>query len=88
MGAQWTGASSRSYKNILYVTANNIAWRVGVIPYGNKSKFKYADRPGEMLKDPDGYPGVKPPWGTLSAINLNNGKILLSSSRILRSFKK
>ena len=23
----------------------------------------------------DGYPGVKPPWGTLTAINLNNGKI-------------
>ena len=75
-GAQWTGASVDPYKNILYVTANNIAWRVGVIPYENKSKFKYADRPGEMLKDPDGYPGVKPPWGTLSAINLNNGKIL------------
>jgi quinoprotein glucose dehydrogenase len=25
--------------------------------------------------DPDGYPAVKPPWGTLSAINLNTGEI-------------
>lgn len=24
--------------------------------------------------DPDGYPAVQPPWGTLSAINLNTGK--------------
>lgn len=24
--------------------------------------------------DPDGYPAVAPPWGTLSAINLNTGK--------------
>ncbi|USX22991.1 PQQ-binding-like beta-propeller repeat protein [Oxalobacteraceae bacterium OTU3REALA1] len=24
--------------------------------------------------DPDGYPAVKPPWGTLSAINLNSGE--------------
>ena len=24
--------------------------------------------------DPDGYPAVKPPWGTLSAIDLNTGK--------------
>jgi len=24
--------------------------------------------------DPDGYPGVVPPWGTLSAINLNTGE--------------
>jgi len=26
--------------------------------------------------DPDGYPAVAPPWGTLSAINLNTGKYL------------
>jgi len=24
--------------------------------------------------DPDGYPAVKPPWGTLSAIDLNTGR--------------
>lgn len=27
------------------------------------------------LLDPDGYPGIKPPWGTLTAINLNSGAI-------------
>lgn len=26
--------------------------------------------------DPDGYPAIAPPWGTLSAIDLNNGKYL------------
>ena len=25
--------------------------------------------------DPDGYPAVKPPWGTLNAIDLNKGAI-------------
>jgi len=25
--------------------------------------------------DPDGYPAMKPPWGTLSAIDLNRGEI-------------
>jgi quinoprotein glucose dehydrogenase len=25
--------------------------------------------------DPDGYPAIKPPWGTLSAVDLNEGKI-------------
>lgn len=25
--------------------------------------------------DPDGYPAVKPPWGTLTALNLNSGAI-------------
>jgi quinoprotein glucose dehydrogenase len=28
----------------------------------------------ERWKDPDGYPAVKPPWGTLSAIDLNTGE--------------
>ncbi len=32
-------------------------------------------RPGiERFLDPDGYPAVKPPWGTLSAIDLNTGR--------------
>jgi quinoprotein glucose dehydrogenase len=26
--------------------------------------------------DPDGYPAVKPPWGTLNAIDLNRGELL------------
>ena len=30
----------------------------------------------ERLKDPDGYPGNKPPWGKITALNLNNGKII------------
>jgi quinoprotein glucose dehydrogenase len=25
--------------------------------------------------DPDGYPAIEPPWGTLNAIDLNSGKI-------------
>ncbi len=28
------------------------------------------------FKDPDGYPAIKPPWGTLNAIDLNEGSIL------------
>jgi quinoprotein glucose dehydrogenase len=26
------------------------------------------------IKDPEGHPAIKPPWGTLSAINLNTGE--------------
>jgi len=28
------------------------------------------------LTDKEGFPGVKPPWGTLNAIDLNKGEIL------------
>lgn len=30
----------------------------------------------QKFEAPDGYPAIKPPWGTLSAIDLNEGKIL------------
>ncbi|MDX2249592.1 MAG: PQQ-binding-like beta-propeller repeat protein [Bacteroidia bacterium] len=29
-----------------------------------------------QFRDPEGYPAIKPPWGTLSAIDLNEGKIV------------
>ena len=30
----------------------------------------------DRFLDPDGYPAIKPPWGTLNAIDLNTGKYL------------
>jgi len=77
-GAQWTGASIDPYKNIMYVTASNIPWIVGVQAFDNKKKgiIKYVDKKVKPLRDLDGYPGVKPPWGTLTAMNLNTGKII------------
>ena len=28
------------------------------------------------LKDSDGYPGITPPWGSITALDLNEGKII------------
>jgi quinoprotein glucose dehydrogenase len=36
--------------------------------------MKYTNDGYKKFLDPDGYPAVKPPWGTLNAINLNTGK--------------
>jgi quinoprotein glucose dehydrogenase len=33
----------------------------------------YIGKVWEKLEDSDGYPGIKPPWGTLNAIDLNTG---------------
>ncbi len=40
-------------------------------PYG----LKYAFDGYNKFLDPDGYPAVEPPWGTLSAIDLDKGEI-------------
>jgi quinoprotein glucose dehydrogenase len=37
---------------------------------------KYIFGGWKKLLDQEGYPGNKPPWGSLTALNLNNGKIL------------
>src|SRR5690606_36715238 len=31
---------------------------------------------GGKVVDSDGYPGIRPPWGTLNAIDLNTGEYL------------
>lgn len=35
---------------------------------------KYVVKSWKKLEDQDGYPGIKPPWGTLNAIDLNSGE--------------
>src|SRR6185369_14718151 len=36
--------------------------------------MKYRFTGYHKFLDPDGYPAIAPPWGTLSAINLNTGE--------------
>jgi quinoprotein glucose dehydrogenase len=39
-------------------------------------KLKYTIDGYNRFLDPDGYPAVEPPWGTLNAIDLNKGEIV------------
>ncbi len=42
----------------------------------SSDRHRYVHDGWNVLTDQDGYPGVKPPWGTLNAIDLNKGEIL------------
>ena len=74
-GAEWMGGSVDHDKNVLYVTANNIPEITEIIKGHGKNTYisKF-----ERLLDQNGYPGSTPPWGTLSALNLNTGKLIWS----------
>ena len=55
----------------------------GASPHANEpapprstARSPYQFRAYERWKDPNGYPAVKPPWGTLNAIDLNSGEYL------------
>ena len=75
-GAEWMGASINSNTGVMYVTANNLPSETWLTK--NTDKFEYYDYKSnfKLLVDEDGYPGSKPPWGTLTALDLNTGKII------------
>jgi len=75
-GAEWMGGSVNSNTGIMFITSNNIAWEatIGIKPEKN-GYYKYGSVTKRLL-DQNGYPGSKPPWGLLTAIDLNFGKII------------
>ena len=76
-GAEWMGGSVDHENNIMYITSNNILWETEIIKIENKKSLipRYTSSFKRAL-DENGFPIIKPPWGTLSAINLNDGKII------------
>ena len=70
------GASINNNNGRMYVTSHNIPWITSFYQSNKKiSYYKYASTSKRLL-DQNGYPGSKPPWGTLTSIDLNNGKII------------
>ncbi|MFA6946638.1 MAG: PQQ-binding-like beta-propeller repeat protein [Pedobacter sp.] len=59
-----TESGSKSVKN----PENDAKSKEDQIPYVMTGYNRFVDK--------DGYPGIKPPWGTLNAVNLNSGKLL------------
>ena len=75
-GAEWMGASVDQKSSIMYVTANNIPYEVYLKKNKEKLSYYEYDSHFEVFKDQNGFPASKPPWGTLTALNLNSGKII------------
>jgi quinoprotein glucose dehydrogenase len=79
-GAEWGGSAFDPDTGLYYVNANDVAWTASLRenkdlgdsePSPTKPRYRFAGF--HKWLDPDGYPAVAPPWGTLSAINLNTG---------------
>ena len=76
-GATWSGASFDPDTGILYVNSNNVPNIITLKEAKEKNaKSRYQADGYIRFLDQDGYPAIKPPWGELSAINLNSGKIV------------
>tara|TARA_B110000259_G_scaffold150505_1_gene169967 strand:- start:3238 stop:5247 length:2010 start_codon:yes stop_codon:yes gene_type:complete len=75
-GAQWMGASIDNKNGIMYVPSNDIPTFIWLEDLNIKNTYYKYRMKGNIIKDKFGYPGSKPPWGNLTAINLNTGKII------------
>ena len=74
-GADWNGAAFDPETQILYVpsiTAPIVAALVEPDP--EVSNFDYVRGTPRSVDGPQGLPLVKPPWGRITAIDLNNGE--------------
>jgi len=76
-GAEWMGASVDHLNQTMYVTSSNIPWETSLeqINDSDNSAPLYASIFKRALSD-SGYPISKPPWGSITAINLTTGKKL------------
>ena len=75
-GADWNGAAFDPETKILYVPSITAPIGVGLRkPAANTSNFDYVRDPTIMwVEGPRGLPLVKPPWGRITAIDLNRGE--------------
>ena len=72
-GANWSGASFDPETGYLYVNANELPSIITLAPNENGKPYPYKHTGYNRFWDPAGYPAITPPWGTLTAINLNTG---------------
>ena len=70
-GAEWGGSAFDPETGMLCVNANDLAW-TGALAPNDAGGYQFTGY--TRFLDPEGYPAVAPPWGTLSAINLNTGE--------------
>ncbi len=70
-GANWSGAAVDP-NGMMYINANELAY-ISEISKDEDSPYGY--RPHAYhFRDSNGLPAIKPPWGTLTKIDLNQGE--------------
>jgi quinoprotein glucose dehydrogenase len=71
--ANWESAAADPETGILYVPSITNWWSSALGEGGERSDMRYIGRPGGRVEGPMGLPLIKPPWGRITAIDLNSG---------------
>jgi glucose dehydrogenase len=83
-GATWSGGSFDPSRGLLFVNVNEVGalGKMEEQPKGSPTGYRRASPWGEYARfwDENGWSCVKPPWGTLNAINVSTGEIVWKST--------
>jgi quinoprotein glucose dehydrogenase len=70
--ANWQSAAADPETGILYIPSVTNWWAAALTEGGQRSEMRYVGR-GTRVEPPLGLPLIKPPWGRITAIDMNTG---------------
>ncbi len=74
-GANWQGATLDPVTNIIYIPSTSHPMRIGLARNDDTSEFDYSmSTRSFVMEGPRGLPLIKPPYGRITAINMNTGE--------------
>ncbi len=76
-GSNWQGAVADPVHGVLYVSSTSTLTYMGLVNEPERSNLRYI-LAGSRVTGPFGLPLGKPPWGTITALDLSTGKRLWS----------
>jgi quinoprotein glucose dehydrogenase len=74
-GCNWSGAACDPTTGVLYANANELPNLQTMVAAKTGSAYPFISSGYFRFTDAEGYPGIKPPWSTLNAVDLNRGEI-------------
>lgn len=76
-GSNWQGAVADPVSSVLYVSSTSTITYMGLVSEPDRSNLRYI-LAGSRITGPFGLPLGRPPWGTITALDMNTGKRLWS----------
>jgi len=75
-GTNWGGGSVDPATGWLYVNSENEPWILSLKAAKAGAGYPFTFGEFKRFEDQEGYPAIKPPWGQLTAIDLNKGEFV------------
>jgi quinoprotein glucose dehydrogenase len=75
-GSNWGGGSFDPATGWYYINSHDEPWIMTLVPAPEDSGYPYSHTGYNHFEDQEGYAAIKPPWGRLTAFDLNRGEIM------------